>query len=467
MGHVDHGKTTLLDYIRKANVASREAGGITQAVGAYEIEHNGKKMTFIDTPGHEAFSKMRSRGAEVADLAILVVAADESVKPQTKEAIQTLRDAKTPFVVGITKTDKPSADVEKVKNDLTANEVFLEGYGGDVSYQPISGKSGEGVNELLDLLLLAAELEGLSYDPKAPAEGFVLETQTNKNRGTEASVIVKNGILRQGDAVGTASAKGRVKILENFLGKQAKEIPAGAPALIVGFDKLPQVGEIFHTGEAAEGTGVEKAPTAELAEAPGAKEGTLVVVLKASDAGSLEVLSEIMKSLSPEKPLKIVAASTGDITENDVKLAVSSGAAIVGFKNKADRAAKTLAQAQAVTLVTSDIVYHLVTSVEKLIKQAESSVLIGELEILAAFNVARLDKQVVGGKVVKGIFKNRAPIEIERAGERIGKGRVTNLQEQKKDVSQVLEGKEAGVLVSAGVEIQVGDKLVIEEARNV
>lgn len=472
MGHVDHGKTTLLDHIRKASVALREAGGITQAVGAYEIEHPStssgqapKKITFIDTPGHEAFSKMRSRGAQVADLAILVVAADEGVKPQTKEAIKTLRDSKTPFVVAITKTDKPSADIERVKNELTANDVFLEGYGGDISYQPISAKSGEGVSDILDLLILASEMENLSYDPAAPAEGFVLETQTNKNRGTEASVIVKNGVLRQGDAIATPSAKGRVKILENYLGKQTKEVPAGAPALIVGFEALPQVGEIFQTGASADETVLVKTGPAETTEPEKKQDGALVTILKASDAGSLEVLSEIMKNLNPEKPLRIIAEGIGDITENDVKLAVSSGAAIVGFKNSADKAAKALAQAQAVVIVTSDIVYHLVTAVEDLVKKAESAVLVGELEILAAFNVAKLDKQVVGGKVTKGIFKNRSQFVIERAGERVGQGRVTNIQEQKKDVSQVLEGKETGVLVSAGIEIKTGDKLIIEELR--
>jgi len=270
MGHVDHGKTSLLDYIRKTNVVSREAGGITQSIGAYEIIHypggsesqnnadktrtnaeRGKRITFIDTPGHEAFSKMRSRGARVADLAILVVAADEGVKPQTTESIKTLLETKTTFVVAITKIDKPNADIDKVKNELTSAGVLLEGYGGSVSCEPISAKSGDHVNELLDLLLLASEMEDLSYDPAAPAEGIVLESKMDKRRGLEATVIVKNGTLRQGEPIATQSGKGKIKILEDFAGKAQKELVPSAPALVIGFSELPQAGERFVTGEAA------------------------------------------------------------------------------------------------------------------------------------------------------------------------------------------------------------------------
>ena len=217
VGHVDHGKTSLLDYIRQTNVVAKEAGSITQATGAYEIEHNKEKITFIDTPGHEAFSKMRVRGTRVADIAILVVAADESVKPQTQEAIKVLQESKTPFMVAITKIDKPSADIEKVKNDLTANGVLLEGYGGDISYQGISSKNGEGIGELLDHLLLVAEVEDLKYNPNALASGMVLEARMDSRRGNSVSVILKDGKLKKGDMIVTTTAKGKIKILENFL----------------------------------------------------------------------------------------------------------------------------------------------------------------------------------------------------------------------------------------------------------
>jgi translation initiation factor IF-2 len=469
MGHVDHGKTTLLDFIRKANVADREAGGITQAVGAYEIKHKGadgkeREITFIDTPGHEAFSSMRSRGAEVADLAILVVAADESVKPQTREAAKTLKDSKTPFVVAITKMDKPGADVEKVKNDLTAEEVLLEGYGGNISYQPLSAKSGEGVDELLDLILLAADLEGLEYDPKAPASGFILETRTNKNRGLEASVIVRNGILKRGENIATKTAKGKVKILENFLGKPVKELPAGSPALIVGLDILPQIGETFHAGKAA--AEVAQTPMARPDVAPSAQPGEpkgLRLILKAGDAGSLEALSGIMKALPAEEPTVIIAESVGDIGENDVKFAVSGGAIIVGFKSRVDKAAQGMAQAQQVRVLTSDIVYELVSAVEELIKEAATPPPTGELEVLAVFSQQKLDKQVIGGKVVAGVFRNRAQFTVKRDDEVLGLGHVNNLQEQKKDASQVAEGNECGLMVGAAVEIKAGDRLLIEE----
>ena len=218
MGHVDHGKTTLLDFIRKANVAAREAGGITQATSAYEIVHAGRKMTFIDTPGHEAFTAMRSRGAKIADIAVLIVAADDGVKPQTKEVIQTLEETKTPYVVAFTKVDKTGDNFDKAKNDLMAAGVLLEGFGGQISFQGVSGKTGEGVPELLDLLLLAVDMENLSYDPSAPASGYVLEARRDPRRGNEATVIVKDGTLRRGVEIKTQSAAGKVKILEDFTG---------------------------------------------------------------------------------------------------------------------------------------------------------------------------------------------------------------------------------------------------------
>ena len=465
MGHVDHGKTTLLDFIRKANVAGREAGGITQAVGAYEISHKAsdgkeRRLTFIDTPGHEAFTKMRSRGAEVADLAILVVAADESIKPQTREAIKILKDSKTPFVVAITKIDKPGADVDKVKNDLTAEEVLLEGYGGNISYQPLSAKSGEGVDDLLDLLLLAADLEDLSYDPAAPASGFVLETRTNKNRGLEASVIVRAGTLRRGDDVATSSAKGKAKILEDFQGKAVKEVPAGAPALIVGFETLPDIGETFHAG--ANAANVAQKAAAEKVNLAAEVGAGLRIIRKAADAGSLEALGGIMRGLPAEEPVIIIGESIGEIGENDVKFAVSGGAVIVAFKSKVDKAAKAMVQAQGVKILTSDIVYELVTAIEQLIKDASKAAPTGELEVLAVFNQAKLDKQVIGGKVVAGVFRNRATFTVKRGEEVLGLGHVDNLQEMKKDANQVLEGKECGLKVGAAVEIKVGDHLVIE-----
>jgi len=461
VGHVDHGKTSLLDYIRKTNIVAREAGGITQGVGAYEIDHGGKKITFIDTPGHEAFTAMRSRGAVIADLAILVVAADEGVKPQTQESIKILNDAKTPFVVAITKTDKPGADLDKVKNDLTTAGVLLEGYGGHVSYEPISSKSGAGVPELLDLVLLAAELENLTYDPSLPAEGFILESRMDRRRGNEASVIVKNGTLRFSDEIATPSARGKVRILENFLGEAAKALEPSAPAVIVGFESLPQVGEKFSVGASV--ASVATAGNAVKQPAAERPENCLNIILKAKDGGSLEALSQIIRSMTPAgRPPHIVAESVGDVVDNDVKLAISTDAVIASFAGRVDKAAKTLAEANAVTILSADVIYHLVKAMEDFAAAGHVDAE-GILEVLAVFGQEKLDKQVIGGKVTEGAFKMRAAFEIERAEVVVGKGRVVNLQAQKQDVSQVPTGSECGLLVNASVAVQKGDKLIIKE----
>lgn len=463
MGHVDHGKTTLLDYIRKSNVAGREAGGITQSIGAYEILHNGRKVTFIDTPGHEAFSKMRSRGAHIADLAILVVAADEGVKPQTQESIKTILESKTPFVVAITKIDKEGADIEKVKNELLANEVYLEGFGGSTSYQPVSAKSGDHVDELLDLILLAADLEDLAYDPSLPASGFVLEAKVDHRRGLEATVIVTNGTLRQGKPIATKSASGKIKILENFLNKPVKELTASAPALVIGFENLPHIGEEFSSGDMGDLLQEVIASHTKRAAPIDPKEKHLLrLVLKASDSGSLEALYEILKGMALTKPMKIVGDAVGDVNDNDVKFAISSEAMIVAFKSRIDKAAKLLAETNKIPVVSSDIIYDLVKEIEATLVNLAKPTSAGELEVLAVFNAARVDKQVIGGRVTHGTIRVRSPIAVRREGVVIGQGRLTNLQQEKKDVNQTSAG-EAGLKVSATVPILVGDTLVMIE----
>lgn len=462
MGHVDHGKTTLLDYIRKTNVAAREAGGITQSIGAYEITHGGRRITFIDTPGHEAFSKMRSRGARIADLAILVVAADESLKPQTIESIKILEETKTPFVVAITKIDKPGADMDKVKNDLMGANVFLEGCGGCVSYQPVSAKSGDHVNELLDLLLLAADMENLGYDPDGPASGFVLEAKMDHRRGIEATVIVTDGALKQGSLIATKTANGKIKILENFMGKPAKELEPSAPALIIGFDRLPVIGEEFSSGKMIE---LLKAAVSSEPRAAAADNGTkhlLRVILKSSDSGSLEALYEITRSMAMVKSIKIVGDAVGDVRDNDIKLAISTDAMIVAFKSRVDKAAKTLAEANKINIVSSEIIYDLIKSMEAAIAEREKPTSLGEMEILAVFNKSRLDKQVIGGKITHGTIRARSSFEITRGGCKVGNGKINNLQQQKKDVSQASEG-EIGLMVGACAEIEVGDKIIIAQ----
>ncbi|MBI4095068.1 MAG: GTP-binding protein [Candidatus Liptonbacteria bacterium] len=478
MGHVDHGKTTLLDYIRKTTVAAREAGGITQAVGAYEIEHSVahstdahgapsvRKITFIDTPGHEAFSKMRSAGAHIADLAILVVAADDGVKPQTKEAISILQETKTPFIVALNKLDKKEADVERAKGDLAANGVLLEGYGGQVSYHAISSKTGEGVSDLLDLILLAADVEHLTYDAGASASGFILEARMDRRRGIEVTGILTDGALREGDAIATASASGKVKILENFLGKRVAELAPSSPAIIIGFATLPRVGESFSTGKinAASATGATAAkPPGEPRAATPQDTGGKKFILKASDLGSLEALSVIMRNLPSEIPPAVFAESVGDVTDGDVKMAQATDASIIGFKVKATQPARNLAEANRVPIILSNIIYELVKKVEELLAGAAIPDALGMLEVLAVFNKEKLSKQVVGGRVTHGSFRNKSPFEIERAGVVVGKGRVTNLQQEKKDTASVPEGKEAGLMVECSIAIEKGDILVVRK----
>ncbi len=467
MGHVDHGKTTLLDYIRKTTVASREAGGITQSIGAYETEHSGKKITFIDTPGHEAFIKMRSRGANIADLAILVVAADEGLKPQTKESLKILEETKTQFVVAITKIDKNNADIERVKNELMTNGVLLEGFGGQVSYQPVSAKTGEGVNELLDFILLAAEMENLTYDKSAPASGYILEAKMDRRRGLEASVIVKDGILKTGEFISTETAKGKIKIMEDFSGKAAKELAPSSPALIIGFENLPQVGEAF---SAIEKSGLPEIRPSSLPEIrpsnlPATEEPSSVLrlIIKASDSGSLEALSGIIKAIAEQKPLKIIAESVGDVSDNDVKMAISGKAMIIAFRSKTEKGPKYMADINNIKIISSEIIYELVKTIEDFLVQLEKPAPVGTLRILAVFNQNDPKKQIIGGKVESGVFKSKSQFGIERDGAIIGTGRVNNLQQQKKDAAEVTEGKEAGLLASSETLVKAGDLLVIEK----
>lgn len=462
MGHVDHGKTSLLDYIKKTDLAAKEAGGITQSIGAYEISHSSaasgqvRKITFIDTPGHEVFSKMRVRGARVADLAILVVAADDGVKPQTKESIETLKAANTSFIVAINKIDKSNVDIEKTKNDLMQAGVLLEGFGGNVSWQAISAKTGEGINELLDLVLLAAEIENLTYDPVIGGKGVIIESKKDNRKGITAVVIVKDGILRAGDDIATSTAVGRVKILENFMGERVAEISPSGPALILGFDDLPQVGEEFLSGKAEFMVFEPIEAKEKVFNSTNGESVKLGVVLKADVGGSLEALKEAVGNI---EGVKIIDASLGEVTDGDVKTASTVGAVIFGFKVKIAKAAEAFAKAQGVRIIVSEIIYDLLKKLEEEAAVGGQSAVDAELEILAVFSASNLKKQVVGGKVLVGELKNRAAVEIFRNNEEIGRGKILNLQHQKNDVGAVAENKECGLFLEADAAINVGDKL--------
>lgn len=470
VGHVDHGKTTLLDYVRKTNVAMREAGGITQSIGAYEITtRNGRRITFIDTPGHEAFSHMRSRGAEVADIGVLLIAADEGVKPQTKEAIDILRETKTPFIVAINKIDK-TGDMERAKKDLMDCGVMLEGYGGQTSFHGISAKTGEGVPELLDLILLAADLEHFVYDPDAAAEGYVLEARRDPRRGAEATVVIQNGVLKRGDPIYTKTAKGKVRTLENFLGKPAEALMPSSPARVVGFETLPNTGEVFSTSDIFDQARL--APEGARAKESRGKKGTLALILKAADMGSLEALGKVIRSVAAaDAAPDIISESIGDVTDGDIKHAIATGAVVVGFKNKVERGAKNLADAHRIQIISSDVVYDL----EKVVKEFLAGLLgpqaIGELDVLAVFNQDKLEKQIIGGKVTKGIVKVKAPFDFlsraqaqaNAASADLPQGKILGLRDRKTEIQSAEAGKEIGLLVNCPARIASGDTLVIRK----
>jgi len=471
MGHVDHGKTTLLDYIRKANLASKEAGGITQAVGAYEIEvaappvagsrpQEPRKITFIDTPGHQAFAKMRSRGTAIADIAILVVAADDGVNAQTKEAIEIIQKSGLPFVVAINKIDKANANIEKTKSDLAVAEVLLEGFGGSVSFQPISALTGEGVDALLDLVLLTAEVEEFTYDPNGPVEAYVLEAKKDPFSGVSVTAIVKNGTLRVKDEVQTTSTAGKIKGLKDFMGKSVKSATASSPVVISGFNDLPQVGEkiVDLTVEVAR---------PEVATASGERaevaENRINAIVKASDGGSLEaIVDALLKIKHPdeERGLSILHQGVGDITDGDAQLAVSTDSYLIGFKVKANVAANNVIRDRGLKVFQSDIIYKILEEVEEEFSGHKQQMVESELDILAVFDQTNHGAQVIGGKVVTGELKEQRDVEVQRRGEKIGTGRITNLQCDKKEVNSVEAENECGVLFSSQMVVKKGDHLI-------
>jgi translation initiation factor IF-2 len=455
VGHVDHGKTAFLDYVRKTNVVDGEAGGITQSIGAYEAEHKGKKITFIDTPGHEAFSKMRVRGASAADIAILIVSAEEGVKQQTREVLETLKNTQTPFVVAITKIDRGGANVEKVKNDLINEGVLLEGAGGDISWQAISSKTGDGISELLDLVLLMGEVAGLKYNPDNDAAGFVIESQMDPRRGVVAHLIIRDGTLKQGDSVRTLSASGKVKILENFLGKSVKELRPSSPALVVGFSAMPKGGEEFVSGERELAVTVSEPEASSAGHAAGSGTENPRAVLRADTNGSLEALRKLLG-----EEVEIMDASVGDIVDGDAQFAKSTNAIIIGFRVKTKKSAAGLAEVHGIKIFTSDIIYELFDAIRKSKDEEKHGFAGGELEVLATFS-ATPSKQTVGGKVLKGSLKINAPVIIERSGEPVGRGRVKSLQYNKEDISEVDMDKECGLVVETTTPIQKGDLLKI------
>lgn len=473
MGHIDHGKSTLLDYIRKTNVTAEEAGGITQAVSAYEIS-SPHRMTFIDTPGHAAFADMRERSAALADIALLIVSAEDGVKPQTEEALAAIRAAGIPFIVTINKIDRPAANLDRVKQQLAEKEVLVEGYGGTIPVVAISAKTGENMEDLLEMIHLVAELADLQMKPDAPASGLVLETNLNAKTGITATLIIKDGTLRLGDWIVAGTELAKVKRLNNFLGETQRELSAASPAQVVGWSQLPAVGTIFHTyqdkkeAERAQAEAKTKAQTKTKFSDTGAntKQVEIPILIKADVAGSLEaVLREISKLATDVVGLKIVDKSVGQITENDVKLAGgTAGAIILGFNVKSDKAATELAEKLGVTIVTNEIIYKLSewleTEITRRTPVQEIEQTIARTKLLKIFGGSG-NKQIVGGAVTEGTLLDGKAFKILRRGAEIGRGKILELQQQKIRVKEVPPDSQFGASVEAKVSLAPGDVLEV------
>jgi len=440
MGHIDHGKSTLLDYIRKSNVVAGEAGGITQHISAYEVTHKGKRITFLDTPGHAAFQGMRSRGARVADIAVLVVSAEDGVKAQTLEAHRAILASKIPYIVAINKIDKPNANVEKTKQTLAENEIYLEGYGGAIPWNAISAKSGEGVPDLLDTMLLVAEMEALTGVSDQMLEGTVIESNMDQKKGISATVVITNGTLSKGQFMVAEEAMAPVRMVENFLGKSIDTATFCAPIRITGWSDIPKVGAQVHgfnsKKEAEEAISQTKAnPVVPIMDV-GDQEGVRVIpiVLRSDVVGTLEALEhEIAKLKHDRVRLKIVAKGVGLISEADIKMLLGSDLPFaIGFHTKAEPRAIQMAEQNKIDIKTFDIIYKLTEWLEELMLQSAPKVsteeTTGELRVIRCFSQQKED-QVIGGKVETGKIALGNKVKILRRGVEIGEGKVIELQQ--------------------------------------
>ena len=480
VGHIDHGKTTILDWYRKSTVTAGESGGITQHMGAYEVEHGGKRFTFIDTPGHEAFPRLRVRGANIADIGVLVVAADEGVKPQTREAIAVLKEVGIPFVVALNKTDKADADVERIKQELAKEEVLVEGYGGQVPWVAVSAKTGAHMDDLLETIGLLAELEDLESAPSAPAEGVVLEIQMDPRRGISATLLVRDGTLRKGDALVAGRTAEQVKILEDFLGRAIDAAAASSPVRVTGFAAAPAVGDAFRTfasrGE-AEAFVAGLAPEAEQqarkenggAVAPPESEGErkiFNVIVKADVFGSLEALRDALARLSGEQiKVRILWSDVGDIGEGDVKRAAATRlVTIVGFRVGSGAASRELARSQKIKIITGDVIYDLIDrvkeSIVELIPAAVRRVDLGRLQVLRVFTKEN-GKQIIGGRVTEGKIVRGARFDLVRMLASVGSGTIAGLERERKSADEVVQGFECGLALEGRGQIEEGDELAV------
>src|SRR6188472_1959166 len=492
MGHVDHGKTTLLDAIRNARVVATEAGGITQHIGAYQVDVDGRKITFLDTPGHEAFTAMRARGAKVTDIAVLVVAADDGVMPQTKESISHARAAEVPIVVAVNKMDVPDANVDRVKSELAAEGLQPEDWGGTTQFSAVSAKQKENLGDLLEKILLVADAElDLRANPGADASGVVIESRLDVGRGPVSTVLVHRGTLRVGDAAVAGDASGKVRALYDYRGEKVKQAGPGEPVEVLGFDHPPSAGEfvrvVEHERQAKHLANVraERLRREQLAQRPRRRVSLetlhddlqagevqdLNIVLKGDVQGSVEaLLGEIQKIQHPEVRVNVIHTGVGGITENDVNLASASDALVVGFNVRPSADARGLAEREGVDIRTYRVIYQLTEEIEQalvgMLSPVETEEALGEVEVRALFRVSRLGT-IAGCMVTNGVVRRSANVRVVRDGTVIHETTIAQLKRFKEDAREVAEGFECGILLDGFNDVKEGDVLEAFETREV
>jgi translation initiation factor IF-2 len=481
LGHVDHGKTTLLDAIRNTNVAEGEVGGITQHIGAYQVEHNGRLITFLDTPGHAAFTAMRARGAQGADIVVLVVAADDGVMPQTKEAIAHAKAAKVPIIVAMNKIDKSNADPDRLKQQLAEIDLVPDDWDGDTMVVPISAKRRQGLEDLLEAILLVADSSDIQANPKGDVIGTVIEAELDRAKGSMATLLIQNGTLEIGDVVVVGRAHGRLKAMFDHRGRRVRKAGPSTPVSVMGLNEVPQAGDIFRVYPSekearlavsaseleAQGEASERKAHITLEQLFDAYQAgevrELRLILKVDVQGSLEPIVSSLKDLSSQDiTINVLHAETGNITENDVMLAAASKAIVIGFSVQADAAARRLAEKEGVSIRLYDIIYRMVEDIEKALKgmlePEEIETVIGHAEVRAVFRISKVGN-IAGCYVTDGEMRRNARVRVLRDGQIIVEGETHSLKHLQEDVREVRQGFECGLAVKGFTEYAVGDRI--------
>lgn len=465
LGHVDHGKTSLLDTIRKTNIAAREHGGITQHIGAYQIETPKGKITFIDTPGHEAFSKMRGRGADVADIAVLVVAGNDGVMPQTIESINLIKAAKIPSIVVINKIDLPDVNVEKLKKQLLKYDLKLEEYGGEIPVVPLSAKTGQGVEKLLDMIILLSELNQIKDEVPGKFKAVVIESTLSKNRGAIATIIARSSKLEVGDVVVCENQEFKVRAFIDWFGKNRDQILSGEAAELLGWQKVPPVGSILYKKTETDLSQIKKQETvapakiaslATVASEQNLETEKIKLIIKSDNSGTLEA---ILGSL-PKNAI-VISSGVGNITESDVLLAKTAKALVIGFNLKIADSVGKLAQSEKVLLKTYNIIYELLEEIDDVVEAALKGNLVeilGEAKIMAVFPMK--DQTVAGVKVISGRIARGDKIKVVRKEEELGRTRIKSLRHGKEDITKAEQGTEAGVILAENIAFLTGDAII-------